>query len=138
MAIGVWSDAMRVASIRLAERKLALGGAPVFMYKFAWPSPAKGGILRAIHGLEVRFAFDNVDTPNDQIGDSPERLVLANRVSSAWAAFAANGHPGHEGLPEWPRYTHAHRATMVFHNECSLDDNAMVEELKAWGSIGEG
>jgi para-nitrobenzyl esterase len=44
----------------------------------------------------------------------PESDPLSRQISGAWAAFARSGNPNHAGLPEWPAYTLAERATMVF------------------------
>ncbi|MGH8257477.1 MAG: carboxylesterase/lipase family protein, partial [Steroidobacteraceae bacterium] len=38
-----------------AERKAALGAAPVFMYYFKWESPVRGGKLKAFHTLDIPF-----------------------------------------------------------------------------------
>ncbi len=136
LAVGIWSDAMHIASTRLVARKQALGGdAPVFMYHFRWESPAEGGKLKAIHALDVPFAFDNVAEARPLI-DRPDRHELAARYSSAWIAFARNANPGHEGLPDWPAYTSDRRAVMVFDSECHLEEDFFAAERAAWEGIG--
>ena len=35
-------------------------------------------------------------------------------MSRAWLAFARHGRPDHAGLPAWPGYSTAGRATMIF------------------------
>ena len=54
---------MRLNAIRLAERKFTQGQAPVYMYLFAWRSPAHGGRMGAPHTVEIPFVFDNTDIP---------------------------------------------------------------------------
>ncbi|MGE0059344.1 MAG: carboxylesterase/lipase family protein [Dehalococcoidia bacterium] len=136
LAVGIWSDALHIASTRLVERKQALGGdAPVYMYYFAWESPAEGGKLKAIHALDVPFAFDNVAEPRPLI-DRPDRHDVAARYSSAWLAFARNANPAHEGLPAWPAYRDGQRAVMVFDSECRLEPDFMAAERAAWEGIG--
>ncbi len=39
---------------------------------------------------------------------------LAGQLHDAWAAFTATGVPAAAGLPHWPAYTPAERATMIF------------------------
>jgi para-nitrobenzyl esterase len=44
-------------------------------------------------------------------------------MMAAFVAFARHGDPNHEGLPEWPAYDAARRATMVFGSRCSSVDD---------------
>lgn len=136
LAVGIWSDAMHIAATRLVERRQALpGAAPVYMYYFAWESPAEGGKLKAIHALDVPFAFDNVAEARP-LYDRPDRHELAARYSSAWIAFARNANPSHEGLPAWPEYRTGQRAVMVFDSECRLEPDFFAAERAAWAGIG--
>jgi para-nitrobenzyl esterase len=50
-----------VAARTQAERKVALGGAPAFMYLFTWPSPADPARWGAPHGIDVALAFHNAN-----------------------------------------------------------------------------
>jgi len=62
---------MRVPSIALAERRLESGGSPVWMYLFAWETPALGGMLGACHALDVPCMFHMPDHA-PITGDYPE------------------------------------------------------------------
>lgn len=136
LAVGIWSDAMHIAATRLIAGRLGLpGSAPVFMYHFRWESPAEGGKLKAVHALDVPFAFDNVAEARPLI-DRPDRHDLAARYSSSWIAFARNGNPSHEGIPEWPAYTPQRRAVMTFDSECHLEEDFFAGERAAWEGIG--
>ncbi|MBN1641422.1 MAG: carboxylesterase/lipase family protein [Anaerolineae bacterium] len=126
---------MRMASIRLAERKLAAGGAPVYMYLFAWRTPVLDGRLRATHALEMPFVFDNVDRAARMTGGLSECHALAARVSAAWIAFARHGNPNHADLPDWPAYVPDERATMVFDRECHVVCDPAQQERLAWVGI---
>lgn len=130
--IAITSDLIRVGSIWLAERKAAGGPAPVFMYLFAWESPARGGIFKSPHTLEMPFVFNNVEPNIEILGDFPGRFALAAKMSDAWLAFARNGNPNHSGIPNWPVYTTEKRATMVFNTECRVQVDPASEERKAW------
>jgi para-nitrobenzyl esterase len=56
LVISLMSDAaFRIPSIELAERRLRGASAPTYMYLFTWESPVLGGILKAGHGLDIRF-----------------------------------------------------------------------------------
>ena len=91
---------------RQAELKVAQGGAATYMYYFAWNTPCGGGRLRAFHTAELPLAM--------RLVAYPEAEQLSRQISGAWAAFARTGNPSHPGLPSWPAYTLAERATMIF------------------------
>jgi para-nitrobenzyl esterase len=113
-----------------AERKAALGKAPVYVYRFQWYSPASDGRLRAMHCMEIPFVFENVDISKSVVGDGPERYALADKMSTAWIAFARNGNPNNKLLPPWQPFTADKRATMIFNNECrAVNDPYRGERL---------
>jgi para-nitrobenzyl esterase len=126
---------MRINAIRLAERKYAQGKAPVYMYMFAWRLPALGGKMGAPHTVEIPFVFDNTDIPKVMTTGGPEVKALAAKTSEAWIQFARSGNPNHKGLPNWPAYTTAERATMVFDNACKIVNDPGSEERKLWASL---
>jgi len=126
---------MRMNSIRLEERKFAQGRAPVYMYLFAWKSPALEGKLRAPHTVEIPFVFDNTDTPVEMTKGGPEVKALAAKTSDAWIQFARSGNPNHKGLPNWPAYTTDQRATMVFDTTSKVVNDPGTEGRKLWSRL---
>jgi len=126
---------MRMSSIRLAERKFQQGKAPVYMYLFAWRSPAMGGKMGSPHTVEIPFVFDNTDIPKVMTTGSPAEKELAAKTSEAWIQFARSGNPNHKGLPSWPAYTIKDRATMIFDNTCKVVNDPGPEERKLWASL---
>jgi para-nitrobenzyl esterase len=96
-----------------AERKAALGKAPVFVYYFDWRTPVQGGKFKSCHCLEIPFVFQNLESMQAMVGSGAELRPLADRVSGAWAAFARTGTPAHRGLPAWPAYHTETQATMI-------------------------
>lgn len=132
VAIAIISDqGIRAPSLLIAERKLAQGTAPVFVYLFAWETPVLGGRLRSCHTLEIPFVFSNLESA-ELTGDDPARLPLGDAMSRAWIAFAKSGNPGHPGLPVWPAYTTGMRATMMFDTVCHLDIDPYGVERRVW------
>jgi para-nitrobenzyl esterase len=129
--IAILSEDRRLGCIRLVERKLAGGSAPVFMYLFTWQSDYLGYLFKAAHALEIPFVFDNPDSALIT-GDRPDKYELAASMSEAWIAFARNGNPSHAGIPEWEPYTVDHRATMLFDVPCHVEVDPAREELDAW------
>ena len=114
-----------------AERKAALGKAPVYVYRFQWYSPVSGGRLRAMHCMDIPFVFENVDISKSVVGDGPDRSALADKMSSAWVAFARSGNPNHKGLAKWDPFTSDRRATMIFNTECRAVNDPYREERLA-------
>ncbi|MEQ8858913.1 MAG: carboxylesterase/lipase family protein [Pseudomonadales bacterium] len=122
----------RADSITLAQRK-AMQGPATFMYYFTWQSRTDPKLL-SHHGLEIPFAFDNLDrTP--WTSTEPASQALAARMSEAWIAFARSGNPNAPALPSWPEYDPAQRATMVLDAECRVanDPDAAVRHL--WATL---
>jgi para-nitrobenzyl esterase len=121
----LWTNA-----ITQAERKAAQQSGSVYMYRFDWNIPILGGMLGAPHGVTVSFVFRTTDAAKSMVGLGPERLVLSNRMGDAWLAFAHRSDPNHPGLPHWPLYDAATRATMIFNSDCAvLNDPDAAERI---------
>ena len=97
-----------------AERKVAQKSAPVYVYRFEYYSPVRGGRLKAMHCMEIPFVFDNLEAGAVYTGNGPVAQKLADQMSAAWVAFARTGNPSHKGLPAWRTWDPDTRATMVF------------------------
>ena len=136
LALIIETDAsqFRGGTDRQAERKAALGKAPVYMYRFQWYSPVSGGRLRAMHCMDIPFVFENVDISKPVVGDGPDRYALADKMSRAWVAFARSGNPNHTGLPSWDPFSAEKRATMIFNNDCRAVNDPYREERLAVGA----
>jgi len=112
--------AFPAAAITQAERKVAQGKAPVYMYLFTWETPVEGGRRYSPHTIELPFVFNNVVEQPEEVGTGPELQPLADKVSGAWTAFARTGVPGAAGTPKWLPYTANERATMIINNQWKL------------------
>jgi para-nitrobenzyl esterase len=112
----------RMPAIRLAEAQL-VNHPDVWMYLFTYATPAFGGLLGSCHALEIPFVWDNLDARGAEmlVGEVDDgRRMLARQMADAWVAFAKDGVPAADGVPEWPRYDTGRRATM------RLDVSAVV------------
>jgi para-nitrobenzyl esterase len=128
----IWfSSGARHAAVQQAALKAAQGGAPAYLYWFAWDSPVLDGRLHSFHCSEMPFVFDNTDRCDHMTGGGLEARTLAARISSAWVQFARTGNPNHGGLPPWPPFDAGRRTTMVFDDACAVKDDPDGEELKA-------
>jgi para-nitrobenzyl esterase len=124
-------------AIIMAERKVALKAAPVYMYLFAYESEAPVGPSipyprKAAHAEEIPFKFNHPDATSSK---RPERVRAARNMSKAWATFARTGEPSHNEIPSWPAYTLEQRATMFLDAECKVVNDPYREERLVWNEI---
>ena len=115
-------------TMKIAERRAALGKAPVYLYYFRWETPVEGGRLKSPHTMEIPFAFDNVQISARLTGGGPDAAALADKVSDAWIAFARTGDPNTPKLPDWPAFTARDRATMVIDNTSRVINDPLREQ----------
>jgi len=131
MLVRIMTDAtMRTGAIRMAEAHVKSGGAPTYMYMFTWESP-KLPHLKAAHGIDGTFYFDNTETVGIAVGN-PEAQTLAKIASTAWANFARDGKPSAEGLPDWPEYSLEKRETMILSASPHVENDPMAEDRLIW------
>jgi para-nitrobenzyl esterase len=123
--------AHRLASLHSAH------GAPTYAYLFQWTPPALGRWLGACHGIEIPFVFGTLrGTPLAPLfAFAPGAARLSARMQAAWSAFARDGDPGHDDLPEWPAYDATRRATLALGARCRVQDAPFDEALRFWGEV---
>jgi para-nitrobenzyl esterase len=119
--------ATRVADLQLAHQP------SVFAYLFTFAPPVVG----ACHGLELPFVFGTLRAPllGPLLGWSPSAQALSRAMQDAWIALARTGNPAHEGLPDWPSYDAARRATMRLGRRCGVVDAPFEDERRFWESL---
>jgi para-nitrobenzyl esterase len=131
---GLWAAisaaSMRQSAVTMAERKAAQGAAPAYHYIFSWRTPVLDGRPGTFHACEIAFVFDNGGRCVQQTGGVPAALELSTRMSRAWVNFARSGNPNYSGLPKWPVYEAANRATMFFDSPCRVKNNPEAEGLR--------
>jgi para-nitrobenzyl esterase len=110
-------------SRELAKRKADQHGAPAFAYRYDWETPEGGGHMRSPHTIEIPFVFNNVKIAGPLISKMKEAYALADKTSSAWVAFAGTGDPNTTKLPRWPAYSATSRDTMLFNDECRVEQD---------------
>jgi para-nitrobenzyl esterase len=126
----------RIPAIRLAEAQAA-HGTPAWMYRFDWSTPAFGGRLKATHALDIPFVWDVIGKPGVELftSDRSGRQALADRMHTAWLAFAQAGDPSTRLLPDWPPYEPSRRATMIFDDTCRIEQDPAAAERLLWEGI---
>src|SRR5215831_362041 len=127
----VFTDSGRRNAITQAERKAALGKAPVYMYLWAFESPAFGGKFGAVHGTDVSASFNNYQDGIGGSGSAQQRALWAN-FANAWLAFAKTGDPNNPSIPKWSAYDATARPTMIFDHETRAENDPRAEIRKFW------
>jgi para-nitrobenzyl esterase len=118
----------RIPTIRLVEMQRD-NGVPAYNYLFTYKSPAMGGKLGAMHGLDNPLLFGNPEA--EFTGNSPEVENLAVRIQDSCAAFARTGDPSCESNGAWPVYG-KERTTMIFDTNTRLEKAPYEKERAAW------
>ncbi len=126
--MGTWMN-----SIRLAERKAAQGGAPVWMFRFDWHLPIMDGALRSPHGTDVPLVFDTTENAPLIMGTDGSARRLAATVSQAWIDFARSGNPSQPGLA-WPAYEPGKRQTMIFDTRSKVVNDPDSDLRRFWSN----
>jgi para-nitrobenzyl esterase len=130
------SDAtFRAGVMTEADRKALQGKGAVYQYYFTWKSPVRDGKLRAFHTIEIPFVFDNVDAAKSMTGSGKDRYALAEKVSSAWVAFARTGNPNTKLAPSWETFDTTKRAVMIINDDWKLVNDPHGEEQRLLHSI---
>jgi para-nitrobenzyl esterase len=145
-----------MGGIRIAERKAAQQGAPVFMYMFTHQSnyviPGTTHAIGAGHALEIPYKFSNIHPVGQEshadsqrpgsnisidnlVGTDPAREKVAHNMSEIWTTYARTSHPGANSQPEWPAYNRETRATMLIDAQCTVVDDPFGDERKMWEQL---
>jgi para-nitrobenzyl esterase len=131
----LWSHiaaaSVRQTAIAQASAKAALGGAPAFLYWFAWQTPVLNGRPRAFHCSEIAFAFANTDRCENMTGGGADARALGDVISDAWIHFARTGNPNHAGMPHWSAFSPDRIPTMIFDNHTQLINDPDGEEQRS-------
>jgi len=121
----------RMPTIHLIEAQRDQG-VPAYNYLFTYKSPAMGGVLGAMHGLDNPFLFGNLDA--NFSGSGPEVESLAVKIEDSCVAFARTGDPSCESIGKWPVYGKK-RMTMILDRDCRVEAAPYENERAAWDKI---
>jgi para-nitrobenzyl esterase len=131
----VWSrisaSSVRQSALEQATAKAVAGGAPAYVYWFAWQTPILDGRPRAFHCSEIAFVFDNTDRCENMTGGGADARALAATMSEAWIHFARTGNPNHAGMPHWPAFSTSTSPTMIFDNRTRAENGPDADEQRS-------
>jgi para-nitrobenzyl esterase len=121
----------RPGVLEYAEKKSLVSSAPVYSYLFALEFDYDDG-KPAWHCSDIPFVFHNSDkVAVCNIAGVTEKME--EQVSGAYVNFAKTGNPAHPSIPEWPAFTAATKATMIFDRQSRVGidyDSALVALAK--------
>jgi para-nitrobenzyl esterase len=121
----------RIPTVRLvgAQRD---NGVASYNYYFTYKSPAMGGVLGAMHGLDNPFLFGSLDA--DFTGNGPEQEALSLKIMDSCVAFARTGDPSCKTIGKWPVYG-KDRLTMIFDKNTRVEAAPYEAERQIWDGI---
>jgi para-nitrobenzyl esterase len=122
----------RAAVIEAEER--ARAGSAAFVYQLDWVSPKDGGRLGAPHASDIPLAFDNIARPGSR-AEGPTAQAMADRMSSAFIAFARSGDPNCSAVPHWAPYRLPRRETMIFDVATRMADDPRGAERRFFAQV---
>jgi para-nitrobenzyl esterase len=123
----------RISTIRLVEAQRD-NGAPAYNYLFTYKSPAMGGVLGAMHGLDNPFLFGHLDA--NFSGSGPELESLAVKIQDSCSAFARTGDPSCASIGKWPVYG-KNRMTMILDKNTRVEAAPYEAERRAWDKFNQ-
>ncbi|KKN30997.1 hypothetical protein LCGC14_0828460 [marine sediment metagenome] len=134
----IWTDYIfRISGINMAEAQI-LHNSNVYFYIFTWASPQYES---SCHAVEIVYAFGTLDLIESETGlkwfygSGPEAKIISEKMMDAWIAFARNGNPNNDNIPEWPSYETERRSTMLIGKEFKIVDAPFEKERVAWDGL---
>jgi para-nitrobenzyl esterase len=115
LLVAIASDHLyRLNTVEGAEAMARRAGAPVYLYRFDWASPAMNGWLRTPHTADIPFIFGHAALATALTGGRMDALTMQHTLQQAWLRFARHGDPNGGMLPPWPALTPGRRETLLF------------------------
>ena len=135
--------------MRLYARLQSKRGNRAYWYLFTHEPPyaATSRNLKATHGVEIPYVFNNLRAPRVFPDASSPTLAsasvaeraLADRVSSYWVNFARAGNPNGSGLRQWPAVNDGSAEPMILGEvNAPLDQERLAIYDKLYAKIMAG
>ncbi|ORW92925.1 carboxylesterase [Mycobacterium sp. IEC1808] len=107
--------------------------APTYLYRYDYaPRTLRWSGLGATHATELLAVFDVYRTRFGALltaaADRRAALKVSNHVQRRWRSFSRTGSPG----DDWPAYTPAERAVMVFDRKSRIEFDPHPHRRIAW------
>jgi para-nitrobenzyl esterase len=119
------------AAWQIAEAHSTHAATYLYRYDYA-PRTLRWSGLGATHATELLAVFDVYRTTFGRLltaaADRRSALRVSDDVQSRWRAFSRTGVPGED----WPAYTGADRAVMVFDGRPRIEYDPHADRRQAW------
>jgi para-nitrobenzyl esterase len=107
--------------------------APTYLYRYDYATRTlRWSGLGATHATELLAVFDVYRTKFGRLltaaADRRSALRVSDDVQARWRAFSRTGVPGED----WPAYTSADRAVMVFDRRPRVEYDPYADRRQAW------
>ncbi len=117
-----------IPSLRVADAHVRAGG-QAYMYQLTFAETSGRLSGYAYHSLDVGLVWDK---PHSKVDNAAAEAGLAKQMHAAWAAFIRGEDPGAPGLPSWPAYEPATRATMLLDAVSRVQQRPQEQEMRLW------
>ena len=124
LRVRINSDAIVLMGQELADEYRKVNP-KTYRYLFDWKSPAMGGALGAMHGVEISFEWGTFDTMRMFVADNPPQ-ALADAFQKAVVSFARTGNPG------WKPWSGPGGEIMRFDTVSTVGPDPFAEKAKFW------
>jgi para-nitrobenzyl esterase len=117
-----------------ATAKAQMGGAPVWTYRWDWPSPAWDGRFGAAHAMDVSASLAHC---RDSLlgGGVANGRMLTTFLSGAVCQFAATGDPRTAERAEWVPFTASARNCLLLGTTVTLAQDPDADLRRFWDEM---
>ena len=135
-----FGDFLLVCPTLDSARRVAAGGAPVFLYNYSFPIQTvalQPLMLGATHGSEISPLFRSIVPPN------PETERVGDLLRGYWTRHARTGDPNGASSPAWPLFSEEAGPRLDLGVEPAVWPDFRGQECAFWESVydaefGEG
>jgi para-nitrobenzyl esterase len=118
----------RIPNIRLVEAQRD-NGVPAYNYLVTYKTPAMGGALGAMHGVDNPFMFGALSP--ELTGNGPEQQDMMIKMQDSCIAYIRTGDPSCKTAGKWPVYG-KDRQTMIWDINPHVETAPYEVERKVW------
>lgn len=130
--VRAFGDFLLVCTTLDSARRIAAGGADVFLYNYAFPlqtAALQPLMLGASHGAEISSVFGSVPPPN------PDSERVGRLLREYWTQHAHLGDPNGGDRPMWPRFPGGFGPRLNLDVEPSVLDEFRRSECAFWDTV---
>lgn len=120
-----------IPTVRLAEANAGNGG-DTWMYRLDYARTTGRMAGEAYHSEDLGLMWDALSPEEAQ---DTQMKALGTQMQTAWIAFMKGKAPGADGLPSWPQFDKAKRATMILDRVSRVEGDPNAAERRLWTGV---